>query len=583
VVVALVVPEMEIQNAFVRLVDPVDQGHAMTPADLLRQMALLSQMVEEISGELSLEPLLSRIVERACRLIGADDGVIGLYVPELDVIRTAASYNIPAEQLSPVLARGHGLTGRVLEMDAPVRVRYGDLPHPVRAAAVAMDMIGMPIRDGDRLIGVFGIGARAGRTLDPGAEALLEQFARHAAVAIGNAHRYAFEQRRAARFALIVRVAGIAASGPEIDTLLQRAADAIHEHLDYPSVDIPLIDPEDPETLVIRIRGGHYKTMIDREDRLPVSRGVMGAAVRERRSQLVTDVASDPRYVLPPGVRRPMGELAVPILHGDEVLGVLNVEGERSFDDLDRQSLEVIAEHLALAIHGGRLFDQSRQLALLEQRRQLARELHDNVTQILSSISMISQSMADAWSHDPAEGAHRAARVSQLSQMAFSELRELLKELTPTPPLRGVTPSRLAQVPISVVQLHQRGLATTAERLVRAMLPEGIGHCVDFGRYRAQSLEHEEALLRICQEAASNAIRHADARTIEIAAGVDDTHAWLRVEDDGRGISARTPPGMGVANMWQRLLALGGQLQIAARRPTGMRIEARLPRQDRPA
>ena len=60
-------------------------------------------MVEDISGELALEPLLARIVERACNLIGADDGVIGLYVPELDAIRTAASYNIPADELRAVL------------------------------------------------------------------------------------------------------------------------------------------------------------------------------------------------------------------------------------------------------------------------------------------------------------------------------------------------------------------------------------------------------------------------------------------------------------------------------------------------
>ena len=52
--------------------------------DVRTQLELLSQMVEEISGELALEPLLARLVERACKLIGADDGAIGLYVPERD-------------------------------------------------------------------------------------------------------------------------------------------------------------------------------------------------------------------------------------------------------------------------------------------------------------------------------------------------------------------------------------------------------------------------------------------------------------------------------------------------------------------
>src|SRR5687768_15978258 len=149
--------------------------------------ALLSQMVEEIAGELALEPLLARIVERACVLIGADDGAIGLYDPEVDAIRTAASFAIPEAQLHAVLPRGHGLTGRVLELDAPVRCRYRDLPHPTRTAALDMDMIGMPIRVRGELGGVFGIGAWPPRGLGPDAEQLLDTFARHAGVAIDNA------------------------------------------------------------------------------------------------------------------------------------------------------------------------------------------------------------------------------------------------------------------------------------------------------------------------------------------------------------------------------------------------------------
>ena len=211
------------------------------------QLELLSQMVEEISGELALDPLLAHIVERACNLIGADDGVIGLYVPERDVIRTAASHNIPAERTAQrIVPRGKGLTGRVLETGKPLRCYYDDLPEPTRPAPPGMHVIGMPIRARGRLIGVFGIGANAPRTLDADAQDLLHLFARHAAIAIDNARRYSEEQRRASRFALIARVAAIGAPGPAVDTLLQQAADAIHDTLDYPNVDIPLLDPGRP-------------------------------------------------------------------------------------------------------------------------------------------------------------------------------------------------------------------------------------------------------------------------------------------------------------------------------------------------
>ena len=63
------------------------------------------------------------------------------------------------------------------------------------------------------------------------------------------------------------------------------------------------------------------------------------------------------------------------------------------FDELDRMSLGIVAEHLAVAIHNARLIEQSQRLAVLEERQRLARELHDNVTQILSSISLMAQSL----------------------------------------------------------------------------------------------------------------------------------------------------------------------------------------------
>src|SRR5262245_16441664 len=180
-----------------------DNPPAPGPADVRAQLELLSQMVEEISGELALEPLLARLVERACKLIGADDGAIGLYVHDRDIIRTVGSHAIPASQLHAELPRGHGLTGRVLELDAPVRCRYGDLPVPIRAAAVEMSVIGMPIRSHGELIGVFGISAWPPKLLGEAEQELLEHFARHAAVAIVNARRYSDERRRAARFAMI--------------------------------------------------------------------------------------------------------------------------------------------------------------------------------------------------------------------------------------------------------------------------------------------------------------------------------------------------------------------------------------------
>jgi two-component system, NarL family, sensor kinase len=548
--------------------------------DVRTQLELLSQMVEEISGELALEPLLARLVERACKLIGADDGAIGLYMPERDLIRTAASHAIPEAQVHAELPRGHGLTGRVLELGTPLRCRYGDLPHPVRTEAKDMSMIGMPIVSRGELIGVFGIGAWPPRELGDAEQELLEHFARHAAIAIVNARRYSDEQRRAARFAMIAQVAGIIASETELDPLLQRAADAIHELLGFASVDIPLIEPDDPHTLVIRIRGGEYKKRIRHVDRLPIGRGIMGAAARTRRAQLVNDVAADPRYITPPGTSGATAELAVPMLYGDELLGLVNVEGDRPFDELDRMSLGIVAEHLAVAIHNARLSEQSQRLAVLEERQRLARELHDNVTQILSSISLIAQSLNAAWRKDPGDGERRAERLGELAQMAFAEMRALLQELTPGEAPAGAARSAAPLHILAGALLEQHGLATAVTRLLPVMVPGDLSLHLDFAAYVPQVVRHERALLRVCQEAVSNVIRHAGAERVRVTARVDGECVQLSVADDGHGVADDAPRGIGLASMERRLAELGGSLALKPRRPQGTILQATIPRID---
>ncbi len=534
---------------------------------------LLTQMIEDISGELALNPLLERIVERACCLIGADDGLIGLYDADRDVMRTAATYHIPSESIAvgSECRRGYGLMGLVLERDAPVHCRYGDLPFPITDPTSKNDVIGMPIRGDGRIIGVISICAKSPRKMGKDAEYRLELFARHAAVAIGNARRYSDEQRRAARFALISRIAAIIASAPELDALLQRTADAIHELLHYENVDIPLIEAGDPNTLVIRIRGGDFKRRIRGIDRLPISQGIMGQVASERQSQLVNDVTGHPRYVAPPGLPESRAELAVPIIHGDELLGVLNVEGGHVFDDLDRTSLEIVAEHLGLAIVNSRLVEYGKQLAVLQERQKLARDLHDNVTQILSSMSLITQSISEAWRSDAAEGERRVARLGELARLAFGELQAMQRELMPR------------RADDRCLRLASLRLPERMHRLLYAMVPPEVRLELKTGGYPAQSEASEEAMLRVCQEAVSNAIRHAAPTRINVSISATASDLRLTVSDDGRGFDETFTRGMGLSNMHHRLTELGGRLRILRRKPHGALIVALLPRSDRSA
>src|SRR5512138_2762658 len=314
---------------------PVSEPNTGQLRKLLRQRESVRAVVETISGELELQPLLESILRNACELIGAEHGTIGLVDPERDLVRTAAGYGMPAGELGAEMPRGVGLAGVVLERGEPVVLdRYGTLPHPTQPDFADHSVIGMPIEWGGRVIGFLGVGAGTKRFSADEAE-LLARFARPAAIAIANAQRYGDERQRGDRMALVARVARLVTADLRLDELIQRAADAIHELLGFPNLAIPLIEPEQPNTLVLTVKGGHYKDLIPGEYRIPITQGLMGEAARTRQTVLVNNVSSDPRYLPTPGGCPACAELAVPIVLGERVLGVVNVERDDPFCEED--------------------------------------------------------------------------------------------------------------------------------------------------------------------------------------------------------------------------------------------------------
>jgi GAF domain-containing protein len=324
----------------------------------------LRQVIETISSELTLEPLLTRMVASAAQVIGAQYGAIGLVVETAagPVVRTVGVYNMPERELGAEMQPGVGLAGVVLREQKVVWVqRYGDLDQPTLPELADHTVIGMPIWQNSDMIGFFGIGAEAPHRFSAADVDTLALFARHAAIAIENAQRYQQEQRRNERLALIARIGRSITANLRLEEVLQNAADAIHELLGYENVSLSLIDSADASILVIRAMSGFIQPIGRREHRLPISEGIIGAAVRARRTQLVNNVAVDPRYIPTPGVVGINAELAVPILLGEAVLGVLNVESSEPFTDEDAASLQIIVDQLAVAIANVRLFEAEQQ------------------------------------------------------------------------------------------------------------------------------------------------------------------------------------------------------------------------------
>jgi len=566
---------------------------------LLRQQESFRGVVESISGELELQPLLERILHHACEMLGADNGTIGLVDPVRDVIRTAATYHMPSTEGGAEMARGVGLAGEVLRTGAPViRRRYGDLPHPTQDDLRDNAVVGVPIRWRGEMIGVVGVGTAVRPPRGPGGRArarplgeedvdALTLFARHAAIAIVNARRYQDERQRSERFALVARVASLVTADLHLDDMLRRAAGAIHEILGFPNLCIALLEPEDPDTLVIRTLGGYYKTFMEGEYRIPVTAGLMGAAVRTREVVLVNDVTSDPRYVQPPGAEGIRAELAIPILLGTRVVGVLNVESTDALTDADAAILGVIADQLAVAIENARLYATAQQVAVLEERQRLSRELHDAVTQHLASVALMAQTLSSAYGRDRVEGDRRANRLVELSQAALAEMRALLDELRPARAGQTDPPDRDTGVAreLGLAGVRRHGLAKSLRRLAEHTVRDGLPVEVEVSAYTPQPAVCEEALFRIAQEALANITKHARATSATVRLDTREAATVLTVADDGVGLNAVPlgvhPPGvsggLGLTMMRERAVAIGGALRIDSSRGMGTTVEVTVP------
>ena len=553
---------------------------------LLRQQESVRAVVETISGELELQPLLESILRHACELIGAEHGTIGLVDPARDLIRTAASYRMPPGEDGAEMPRGVGLAGAVLERGSPVVLeRYGDLAYPTQPDFADHCVIGMPIEWGGRMIGFLGVGGPGGRL---GAQEVetLALFARPAAIAIANAWRYEDERQRADRMALVARVARLVTADLRLDELLQRAADAIHELLGFPNLAIPLIDPEQPGMLVLSVKGGYYKHRIPGEYRIPITTGLMGEAARTRRAVLVNDVTADPRYLPTPGGALARAELAVPILLGDRVLGVVNVERDEPFSEEDAAIVGIIADQLAVAIENARLYASAQQVAVLEERQRLARELHDAVTQHLSSLTLMAQTLGPAYDRGREEGESRARRVVELSQVALDEMRVLLAELRPRVRDKRGSPEAEAPAGSARARLRHHGLAEALALLAGDVSCDALPVDTDLASYVPRPLAEEEALYRIAQEALSNVVKHAGATYVQLQLATDGRTTVLTITDDGRGFTTSVEHtgehavqmgGLGLLTMRERAAALGATIRIDSGTGKGTTIEVVVP------
>ncbi|MGN9843747.1 GAF domain-containing sensor histidine kinase [Nonomuraea sp. H19] len=291
---------------------------------------------------------------------------------------------------------------------------------------------------------------------------------------------------------------------------------------------------------------------------LPRQHGMLGAMLREGDPVRLPDLRKDPRFEWWPKAHPVMKDfLGVPIRDGEQVLGIIFLANKRKlggFTQADQDLLTLFAAHAAIALANARLYERGRELAMLEERNRVARELHDAVTQKLFSLRLTAQAAGAMLESAPDQAAVELERVQRLAGEALAELRAVIVELRPA-------------------ELDRHGLAETLRKHVR-MLDRLHPSVVAFDCAELPPLDSavEVAVLRVAQEALHNALRHSGAAQVRVRLSYEDGKLALTVSDDGSGFEQVDSRGLGLVSMRDRAEAVGGVMTVESARGQGTTV-----------
>ncbi|HEY42791.1 MAG TPA: GAF domain-containing protein [Anaerolineae bacterium] len=418
----------------------------------------------------------------------------------------------------------------------------------------------VPITARGKVLGILDVQSDQLNAFDESDMNVLQSLAYQAGVAIENATLFKAEQKRAEHFRLISDVGQRIITILAVDELLEQMARLIKESFNYYHVGFGLVEGD---KVISKAEVGPMREAYQSVSLTIGQEGIWGRVAQSGEPLLVPDVSQDPGYYAAQDTKV-CSELCVPLISKGEVIGVLDAESDRldSFDENDLVILQTLANQAAVAIENARLFEQTHQLAAMEERNRLARDLHDAVTQTLFSSSLLAEALPALWEKDQTEGRKLLKEIRQLCRGALAEMRTLLMELRPASLIEASLDELLRQLGDSVT--GRTGVPVTVSIEGPHQLPSDV----------------HTAFYRIAQEALNNIVKYAQANQVSVnlrCVSLKDEGARkveLSVMDDGIGFDPSNIPSesLGIGIMRERAKAIGATLEIESEIEHGTEI-----------
>ena len=313
---------------------------------------------------------------------------------------------------------------------------------------------------------------------------------------------------------------------------------------------------EKTQRLILIAHRGLSDDLVHYTAQLPLETSTSGLAAQEEHP-VFRNVSDYPDSRLKDLIQREGIRLviSVPLRAKGETMGAIDLGSQamRSITPDELSLLAAIGHQIGMAVENARLYEQAQELAVVEERGRLARELHDAVTQTLFSASLIAEALPEIWEGDRDEARKLLGEMQRLSRGALAEMRSLLLELRPA----ALVETGLGDL------LRQLGVAVTGREDVSVTVTEE-GEC-------ALPDDVHVALYRIAQEALNNVVKHARASRVTVSLHCtapvnsgDGKRVELCVCDNGCGfdVDCIPPDCLGLGIMRERAQSVGAALTI---------------------
>ena len=381
------------------------------------------------------------------------------------------------------------------------------------------------------------------------------------------------EQRvteRTRELSTLLRVSNNITTTLELESLLGLILDELKKVVEYQIAVISILENED-ELSILATRGNGLPTV---GTRIPLSEHANTRnMLRSQSPAFVPDLHAD--TPLAARMRNNLGELfekglnswmSAPLVYRGKSIGALNLAHlKANYYDSSRVELTMaFANQAAVSIENARLYEQTRQLAALEERQKLARELHDSVSQALYGIVLGARTARTLVEREPSKAIEPLDYVLSLSEAGLAEMRALIFELRPE-------------------SLQTEGLVAALGKLANAL---GSRHQLEVKMEASDEpdlpLEMKEAIYRIAQEALNNVAKHAQAKNVDVKLVNTEQSLTLQILDDGGGFdtSQSFPGHLGLQTMSERAEQFGGNVRIHSEVNRGTEIRIHIPLHD---